>query len=293
MRLIFLKASIAIVLFGFLVWFLKPELLLEAAGQVDGSRLLLCGAIALVGIGVQWIKWQRLLRDQIPEAKWIEGLYSLLGGTALRLVTPGGVGEVGRGVFLGRNHVSLAVLTAIDKLSSGAITLVLGWLAAWVLWPNIRIYLLFSLVVVGGSAWLGWRWGESSVKLIKAIKAVKSIDRWGTVLGLSLVFNLVYMTQFLCLVTVGMVVDQTLVLAIPVVFALKALLPLGFMDLGVREAAAVVVFSSLGLETQPAFVACVLLFAFNICLPAGLGWIWVGGRTKLKKPYWNLRKVFQ
>ena len=293
MRLIFLKASIAIVLFGFLVWFLKPELLLEAAGQVDGSRLLLCGAIALVGIGVQWIKWQRLLREQIPEAKWIEGLYSLLGGTALRLVTPGGVGEVGRGVFLGRSHVSLAVLTAIDKLSSGAITLVLGWLAAWVLWPNIRIYLLFSLVVVGGSAWLGWRWGESSVKLIKAIKAVKSIDRWGTVLGLSLVFNLVYMTQFLCLVTVGMVVDQTLVLAIPVVFALKALLPLGLMDLGVREAAAVVVFSSLGLETQPAFVACVLLFAFNICLPAGLGWIWVGGRTKLKKPYWNLRKVFQ
>ena len=63
------------------------------------------------------------------------------------------------------------------------------------------------------------------------------------------------MAQFFYLIADSMVADSAVVLAVPVVFALKTLLPLGFLDLGVREAAAILVFSSLGLEPQPAFVA--------------------------------------
>ena len=101
---------------------------------------------------------------------------------------------------------------------------------------------------------------------------------WGAIAGLSVLFNLVFMAQFLFLVSAGVAADSAVVLAVPVVFALKTLLPLGFLDLGVREAAAILVFSSLGLEPQPAFVASILIFVCNVCLPAGLGWLWISSR---------------
>ncbi|MDE2807795.1 MAG: hypothetical protein OXN90_05195, partial [Gemmatimonadota bacterium] len=96
--------------------------------------------------------------------------------------------------------------------------------------------------------------------------------------GLSVLFNVVFMAQFFYLVTSSVSADSAVVLAVPVVFALKTLLPLGFLDLGVREAAAILVFSSLGLEPQPAFVASILIFVCNVCLPAGLGWLWIASR---------------
>ena len=86
------------------------------------------------------------------------------------------------------------------------------------------------------------------------------------------------MAQFFYLVSASMGGGSAVALAVPVVFALKTLVPLGFLDLGVREAAAILVFSSLGLEPQPAFVASLLIFACNVCLPAGLGWLWIGSR---------------
>ena len=213
------------------------------------------------------MKWQLLLRDQIPEANRRDALYSLLGGAALGLVTPSRLGELGRGVFLGRSRAKAALLTAVDKLSSAAVTLGLGAVAAWILWPQLRGFLLLLCCILGVLLYWGWcRW-----------KASEPIA-WGAIAGLSVLFNVVFMAQFFYLVTASVAANSAVVLAVPVIFALKTLLPLGFLDLGVREAAAILVFSSLGLEPQPAFVASILIFVCNVCLPAGLGWLWIGSR---------------
>ena len=265
--IIWLKIALATALLGCAVWYLKPDELLAAAGQVGGDKVLVCGAIALVGIGVQWIKWQLLLRPQIPEANGRDALYSLLGGAALGLVTPSRLGELGRGVFLGRSRTKAALLTAVDKVSSATVTLGLGAAAAWVLWPQLRGFLLLLVCILGALLYWGWCGRRTSGPIA-----------WPLIAGLSVLFNGVFMAQFLYLVSASVAADAAVVLAVPVVFALKTLLPLGFLDLGVREAAAVLVFSSLGLEPQPAFVASLLIFACNVCLPAGLGWLWIGSR---------------
>lgn len=265
--IIWLKIILATALLGGAVWYLKPDELLVAAGQVGRDKVLICGAIALVGIGVQWLKWQLLLRHQIPEANGRDALYSLLGGAALGLVTPSRLGELGRGVFLGRSRTRAALLTAVDKLSSAAVTLGLGAAAAWILWPHLRGFLLLLLCILGALLYWGWCRRQASGPVA-----------WGAIAGLSVSFNLVFMAQFFYLVSASVAADSAVVLAVPVVFALKTLLPLGFLDLGVREAAAILVFSSLGLEPQPAFVASLLIFACNVCLPAGLGWLWIGSR---------------
>ena len=261
------KIILATALLGWAVWYLEPAELLSAAGQVGRDKVLICGAIALVGIGVQWIKWQLLLRDQIPEANRRDALYSLLGGAALGLVTPSRLGELGRGVFLGRSRAKAALLTAVDKLSSAVVTLGLGAVAAWILWPQFRGFLLLLCCILGALLYWGWCRRKASGPIA-----------WGAIAGLSVLFNVVFMAQFFYLVTTSVAANSAVVLAVPVIFALKTLLPLGFLDIGVREAAAILVFSSLGLEPQPAFVASILIFVCNVCLPAGLGWLWIGSR---------------
>ena len=254
-------------LLGWAAWYLEPAELLAVLGQVGRDKVLICGAIALVGIGVQWMKWQLLLRNQIPETNRRDALYSLLGGAALGLVTPSRLGELGRGVFLGRSRTKAALLTAVDKLSSASVTLGLGAIAAWILWPQLRGFLLLLFCILGALLYWGWcRWKASGP------------IAWGAIAGLSVLFNLVFMAQFFYLVTASVAANSAVVLAVPVIFALKTLLPFGFLDLGVREAAAILVFSSLGLEPQPAFVASILIFVCNVCLPAGLGWLWIGSR---------------
>ena len=261
------KIILAITLLGWAAWYLEPTGLLAALRQVGRNKVLICGVIALVGIGVQWMKWQLLLRDQIPEINRRDALYSLLGGAALGLVTPSRLGELGRGVFLGRSRAKAALLTAVDKLSSAAVTLGLGAVAAWILWPQLRGLLLLLFCILGALLYWGWCRRKASGPIA-----------WGAIAGLSVLFNVVFMAQFFYLVTASVATNSAVVLAVPVIFALKTLLPLGFLDLGVREAAAILVFSSLGLEPQPAFVASVLIFVCNVCLPASLGWLWIGGR---------------
>lgn len=283
---LFLKIALAIALIGYVAWYLEPASLIVAAGQVGGGRLLVGGLLALVGLGVQWIKWQRVVWTKMPEASWVEGLYSLLGGAALGLVTPGRIGEVGRGVFLGRERASMTVLAGVDKLSSAVVTLGLGGIGAWMLWPGLRGWLLLGALLLVAGLWLCWRWGHEQ------FNAVRNITGWGSLLGLSLVFNLVFMLQFYWFFAIGSSPSGVVVMAIPVVFALKTLLPFAFMDLGIREAAAVLVFSALGLAAQPAFVASLLIFACNVLLPAGIGWLWVGGRnTGVGKRFAMMRKV--
>ena len=261
------KIALALALLGGAIWYLEPAELLAAAGQVGGDKVLICGAIALMGIGVQWMKWQLLLRDQIPEVDGRDALYSLLGGAALGLVTPNRVGELGRGVFLGRSRTKAALLTVVDKLSSATVTLGLGAVAAWILWPHLRGFLLLLVCILGALLYWGWRRQQTSGPVA-----------WGAIAGLSVLFNVIFMAQFFYLVASSVGADLVVVLAVPVVFALKTLLPLSFLDLGVREAAAILVFSSLGLEPQPAFVASLIIFVCNVCLPAGLGWLWIANR---------------
>ena len=280
------KFAVAAALLSYVVWYLEPASLWQAAGQINGGQWLVCGIMSLLGIAVQWLKWQRLVRIKLPELSWSDGLYSLLGGSALGFMTPGRLGEVGRGIFLGRERASLLVLAAVDKLSSVVVTTVLGGIAAWILWPSCRIWLAVSLFPVG--IVLRWAWRRWNTR----IEGVLHRRDWGVVLGWSLLFNLLFMSQFYWLVRGNQGFNVVLILAIPAVFALKALLPVGFLDIGVREAAAVFVFTALHLEAQAAFVASVILFLTNVCLPAVLGGLWIIARkVTIEKHIQMIRKV--
>ena len=91
-----------------------------------------------------------------------------------------------------------------------------------------------------------------------------------------LLFNLVFFSQFYLLALSWTDLPPRGIAAIPVVFGLKTLAPVGLLDLGPREAASAFVFSGIGLDPVVSAVnAALLLWLLNLALPAIAGGVWV------------------
>ena len=267
--------ALAASLLASLCWYLDLTVLLASLAKIDRLSMGFGIALSVCGLGVQWVKWRWLLCKRVPTASWNDALYSLLGGAALGLFTPGRLGEVGRGMFFAGQRKEITLLAAFDKLSSSFTTVLLGGIAAWWLWPGLRGWLAGSALVLGCALWVSWYYGRARYNFPLQIRS------WGMILGLSLAFNLVFIVQFYWFCAAGGVGGIAIFVAVPVIFALKTLLPIAFLDLGVREAAAVLVFSALNVVEQPAFIASVLVFGLNVLLPALVGYIWIGTRTAM------------
>ena len=116
---------------------------------------------------------------------------------------------------------------------------------------------------------------------------------WLGTLAWSGLFNLIFFTQFLILQSsLGGELSLPVLLAIPVIFGIKALLPVGVMDLGVREVSAVLVFRSMGLDPSPAFDAALLLYVINVLTPGLLGLFFVGSSVGgAVRHFWQIEWV--
>ena len=175
------------------------------------------------------------------------------------------------------DRFALSVLAALDRMISFAATLLLGFISAVVVFPQAGLVAAAISAAVAPVIWVlrsrlvalfsRSGWGRRSISV------VGSVPRriWIRVAFFSILFNLIFCAQFYLLLRSWGPVEAKAVWAIPLVFGLKSLLPIAFMDLGVREGAAVLVFSLLELEPVPAFGAAIILFIINVLLPGIVG----------------------
>jgi hypothetical protein len=213
----------------------------------------------------------------MPDCSARMSLHSLFVGFALGMVSPGRLGEVGRGVFMERDRFETSVLAAFDRTVSFAMTTLLGSVSALVVAPQVGAPAVAIWCAAIPAIWflrdrlvaplnrIGW--GRRSVQIISSVPR----RLWIQVASLSLLFNLVFCAQFYLLLRSWGPVEAKAVWAIPSIFGLKSLLPIAFMDLGVREGAAVLVFTILELEPVRAFGAALALFVMNVLLPGLVG----------------------
>ena len=279
-----LQLALATSLLAFLYYYLEPSAVIAALSKIDRQSIGVGVVLAAGGLGVQWVKWYWLLRMRLPAVRWSEALYSLLGGAVLGLLTPGRLGEVGRGVFFAEQRTEISLLAGVDKFSSSLTTILLGGAAAWWLWPGLRGWLAGGALILGFVIWMGWRYGRDRYCFPLRVRG------WLMTMGLSLAFNFSFMAQLYWFCAAGGVGGIAIFIAVPAVFALKTLMPIAFMDLGVREAAAVLVFSALDAAEQPAFIASMLVFGLNVLLPALAGCVWIGIRTGIVGRRFALRR---
>ena len=274
-----LKIGLAAIFLGSLGVYLKPGRLWEAWKQMDPGWIALAGLLALLGLGIQWVKWKQLLRHYRPQTTWGDGMHSLLIGFALGLVSPGRLGELGRGVFLVGDRATWVGAAGVDRLCSLAATLAAAWVGLWVIFPGAKpglVLLLASLVILAlAGAKAGTGSGDGWIHRVwKAVERAPG-GVWARGLTWSILFNLVLFTQFYILVRSWGPVPGIALWGIPVIFGLKSILPISFMDLGVREGAAVLVLGMLEADPLAAFNSAILIFALNVLVPGACGSILV------------------
>jgi hypothetical protein len=240
------------------------------------------------GLVVQWLKWRALLLRAAPRLSAREVTASLLAGFGLGLLTPGRLGEVGRGLALpglGRPATGLALA---DRALSSAVTLLTGGAAALILWPpgaaTTAWILAGALTAAGLALGAGAKRRPSLTGAAGAwTAAVRRVPgrTWFTCAVLSVLFNALFLTQAYLLLRASGAVPWQAALALPVAFALKTLLPISFMDLGVREGVAVVALAPFGIAPSIAVHAMLLLFAVNVLLPGAAGLLSLGLRRSI------------
>ena len=245
---------------------------------------------------LQFHKWRFILRRHCPDIRNAEVFGSLIAGFTLGIITPGRLGELGRGFFLrGRNKWLLTGLSLIDKMSNNVAILILGSLAFYfylkevyslsifVLWPYSGLVLLVWL----GLGLLIYRLTDIASWLEKKVAAKPRLRRLrpffvgleafdvlsaGKLLAYSVAIYLVIFIQFVTLLRAMAPVPFLPALAgVAATMFSKTLLPVSLGDLGVREAAAVYFLHQVGVARVQAFDAALMLFGMNILLPSVLG----------------------
>ena len=305
------KLLATVFLFGLISIVLEPARVGALLAGVRPSSLAMVVGLSILGLALQWMRWQLLLASVRPQTDRRESLISLLVGFALGMVSPGRVGEIGRGVIFPAQARAACVGAATgDRLCAAGITVGVGLLALVLLSPvhGLAAGAVLGVVILvasrfsahgrvrgflSGSAFAHHRVG---VFLAAALGAMRQLPTaaWLRALGLSLLFQAVLCTQFYLLATDWMASSGELVLAIPVIFAAKALLPIAFLDLGVREAASVLVFAKLGYDPAVGFNCALLLFAINVVIPAAVGailFVLAVGRRGAERPVSSRRST--
>jgi uncharacterized membrane protein YbhN (UPF0104 family) len=295
MQRLLLKAAAA----GVVLWSVAAY---ADVGRVFGSIALapplpLVAAMLLLlpNLALQHAKWTLLARIEAPGLRSWDAARSLFIGFALGLVTPARSGELGGRAYglHGSDLAAIAGLTAIDKLASMLVTLLAGiagsafyaWQLGWwsgalttgVAVANAVLVVVAAVVLVlrsrtpaapakRGRLGAAWQRARASVRAIP-------IRTFVWLLGLSIAFYAVFITQFVLLLHAMGGGDTIALLAgAATVMLLKTVIPpLTFGELGIREGAAVFVFAPLGFRTAAAFDASLLLFGLNVLLPAMIG----------------------
>ncbi len=249
--------------------------------KADGRYLAAAAALLLPNLGVQWVKWHFLLTRVDATVEPLVSLKSLLIGFPLGMITPGRLGEIGRGWLIDlipkKTTLTLAIL---DKASNLIVTVVFG-LAA-ILFSQIAGWKMLSLSLVflmAGAAAL-FKFSTAPAALQPTGLNVKN---YLLIFFYSALFYFIFMLQLLFLIlsfqSFNFLEGLT---AAAGAFLVKTLLPISFGDLGIREGAAVFFFSKIGVSAAAAFNAAILLFIINVAGPAFIGLYFLFEKSKIK-----------
>ena len=252
--------------------------------------------LMFINIYIQYRKWLYILQIYYPRISKLETFTSILGGFTLGLISPGQLGELGRGLFLRKfNKLHLAGLTLLDKTFNNFVVFIAGSMAFYYIFKypfNLSIYVLMPLSLIFSllSLFLFYmlfrpqkiysvlsEWTARSANLQKLEPAIQSIEKIQSshtrvIFAFSVTLYLVIFFQFFILVEAF--ADYPMLPTFSAIVAAmfsKTLLPISIGDLGIREGAAVYFLGKVQVLKIHAFNASLLLFVINLLLPSIIG----------------------
>ena len=262
------------------------------AARVDFMTMAL--VLVVANLGLQALKWRYFVRRADPGSSNFETIASLLFGITLGVLTPGQIGEFG-GRALRHSSLQAATvigLTMIDKLQ---MLLVMGVAAAvsYVSLVALESWLRALLIVLVWTACLYVFFRPELLHRLFNSVPLKMFQReWARDLIQSLTllhrndllfafamtiafYGTIYLQMFILLNAFSPVGWWEAFLGFAAMMFFKALIPISFGDLGIREASSVYFYSLVGIPQTTALNASLLLFVINILLPAVFGLIFM------------------
>lgn len=257
------------------------------------SFLLILSALLIpVNWSLEAYKWKYLIR-KIEQISFGEALQGIMTGVTMGFVTPHSIGDYVARILTLTNQERARGIGAVfvSRVSQFYITLYFGTASLVVyiyfvlrsgplnnqliIWVTVLSNILFVLIFIYHNTILRTLGRlELFHKLIFYFEVIKtySFRELNYVLLLSFLRYLVFCIQFvLILMVFGITLPWWLMLAgVAFIFFLKSVIPT-FLDLGVRETAAVIFFGVFSSDHQNIIFASLTLWLLNLVLPSIIG----------------------
>ncbi len=299
--LFWIKVAIGLGLFGLMFILVEPASILTAFQSANFAAVAIGGLLMPLNILLQEYKWRYLVRLVKPDVKFIETFGSLLVGYAFGIITPGRIGEYGRSLFIKDTPpLKLVGLTVVDKFYNLGCTIAFGFPALLTLpWALgfVQGYQLVTMIAVlaaidGTLLYLALdpRPVRSLIYAIQMLfprrggiaKLVGGLDRFSQpqariTLLLTLAHYLIFLIQYYFLISAFATINlMSSIRSAAAILLTKSALPIAIGDLGLDQLASIQFFGAFKINEAAAFNASILLFAFNVLIPALIGILFVG-----------------
>lgn len=303
--LIIVKTLLIIAVFYVVAMKINAKDMLHAFNDLNWTFGYIGIALSLAVMAMNLVKW-RFIVHAFAQGDLSHIIASFFAGYTLALVTPGGVGELGRCFFLPNIHRNTGVtLTIIDKLFNLLLMIIFGAIAftfipsklpVWIilcsgLFAGIIITFMFFYIVAPRSLYAIAvkfpKLRKSHAKHYITVLRKTTTRANGVIFSLSLLSYILYTIEFTIFAyALGVSNYSFAALAFMAAILIKNLIPLSVADIGVRELSLVGLFSLSGYAPEPALAASFLQYFANILFPSLIGLIFVlkkGGFSRGKK----------
>ncbi|MBD3234160.1 MAG: hypothetical protein GF315_10605 [candidate division Zixibacteria bacterium] len=281
-----IKIIVAVAVMAYLLNLVEVNKMATALKQANPYPILI--AIALAPLNIVWLffRWRYLIKyldaDRIVSNRQVLG--SVLSGTTLRLTTPGGVGEFGRVFYIkGLVRTKLLALSIMDNLSAYIVSATVGSISlAYIAGRDFFLLIPIVLIALGITfRYLRHRIRFPSTRIIP--ESFRSSEFWEVVRDFPLSKFLVVLSMS-GMMYAGFAIQFFLIVnafesisiingfaAISSIMFVKSSLPISIGDLGIRESASIFFFGKFGITKEAALDSSLLLFTFNLLIPAIIG----------------------
>ena len=271
-RLSFLfKYVVGIIL---LVWILSRvdrTQMIKAISSIHFLVVISLLALAVVNLGVQFLRWKYLVESHSDHYNKKDLLPSFFAGFALRLMIPGGHAEITKVFLLPGKKRGKVVAFGIEKYFQTYIKLILVLITIPLVFPEYRMVLWSAAAIVMASYFfLPLIFQHSLMKKIQE-KTVNHHRIFVYTLFYSLAIFSLLIYQYYILLNDFHSID-ILDTSISVIFIWgSGLLPISVSGLGVRENLAVFFLAKYGIPAYAAVGASLFIFFINAIVPALIG----------------------
>lgn len=292
------KLVIGIALIAYLVRTINQhQSIVDSLGSADMRWIFLAIIIMVPNILLQSLKWWLLIRNVKSDLSFWHACGSTLGGMSLGILTPGRIGEMGKGLFL--DHVEkwqVTGLALLDRVFNMCAIMIFGLFAFIYILRDIYQASLFVYIPIAIAMLLLFfffiyfllnpeilraaynrfeqlhRFRKQTKLFFSSLRVLKKRTAF-RVLLISMLFQLVVATQFFMLIIAfepTLSFFEGILSSFSTVFT-KAVLPISIADLGIRETAADFFFGLFISNRAAIFNGSIILFMINVLFPSLLG----------------------